>query len=343
MVRKIIKMNVFLKEAKDLIKSPLKPVLVVLGNESVDLDSAVSSVSLACHLNQFPKSQLLVKRTEKFTVAPVINSSRDDLPLKTEVVFWLKKHGIDIDNLLCRDEIDLKSVENFVLVDHHVSEFNKKVIAVLDHRPFDELSRLNSDCIVNIQEVGSNGTLVSDAIRKDLCSDAVSDDYKEVFKFCYGPIVLDTINFSPVADKVRPLDIEIGNYIENLLGIGNVEANRKLIYEELVEARADVSTLSPLQVLSKDLKIISNQAGTVKIALPGVIDVFKFIETEDAEDSIRQFAVRENTDVIFLMGMLAVGDSVTRFGGVINIKNQPLFNEVSLLFLMFFKYFKYFC
>lgn len=328
-VRKIIKMNIFLKEAKDLIKDPLKPVLIVLGNESVDLDSAVSSVSLAYHISQFPKSHLLVKKSEEFLVAPVINSKREDLPLKTEVVFWLKKHGIDINNLLCRDEIDLKSVENFVLVDHHVSEFNEKVVAVLDHRPFDELSKLTSKCFVNIQEVGSNGTLVSDAIKKDLCSDAVSDDYKEVFKLCYGPIVLDTINFSPSADKVRPLDIEMRNYIENLLGVQNVEINRKSIYEDLVEARADVSTLSPLQILSKDLKIISNQAGTVKIALPGVIDVFKFIETENAEESIRKFAVRENIDVVFLMGMLAVGDSVRRFGGVINIKSQTLYDEVS--------------
>lgn len=84
-VPNIFKMNIYLREVKNLVKNPLKPVLAVLGNESVDLDSAVSSISLAYHLNKFPKSHLLVKKTEEVLVAPVINASREDLPLKTEV------------------------------------------------------------------------------------------------------------------------------------------------------------------------------------------------------------------------------------------------------------------
>jgi exopolyphosphatase len=330
-LRKLFKMNIYLKEVKSLVKSSVKPVLVVLGNESVDLDSAVSSICLAYHLNKTSESHLLVKKTEQFLIAPVINATREDLPLKTELTYWLRKNGIELENLLCTDEVNLRdSVNCFVLVDHHVSEYNAKVIAVLDHRPFDKACNLPPDCFVNIQEVGSNGTLVCDAIKRDLNVETLSDDYKDVLKLCYGPIVLDTINFSPEADKVRPLDIEMGEFIEKLLGVEDVLNHRKTLYEELVAARADLSTLNSLQVLSKDLKIISNENGTVKIAIPGVVDVFKFIEMENAAENVKKFAVRENIDVVFLMGMVAVGDSVRRFGGVVNIKNEALYNDVSL-------------
>lgn len=325
---RVVKMNIYLKEVKSLVKNPLKPILVVLGNESVDLDSAVSSICLGYHLNKSPKSHLLVKSTEEFLVAPVINATREDLPLKTEVTYWLRKHGIELENLLCRDEINLsESVKSFVLVDHHVSPFSKKAIAVLDHRPFDQSCKL-CDCFINIQEVGSNGTLVVDAIKRDLNGENFSDDYKDVLKLCYGPIVLDTINFSREADKVRPLDIEIAEFIEKLLDIEDVINYRKILFDELVAARADLSTLNSLQVLSKDLKIISNEAGTVKIAIPAV-NVFQYIEMEHAAENVKKFAVRENIDVVFLMGLVETGDSVRRFGSVINIKNEALFNDVS--------------
>jgi exopolyphosphatase len=322
-----MKMNIYLREVKNSVKNPGKPVLVVLGNESVDLDSAVSAVVLGYHLNKFPNSHV-VKKPGEFLVVPVINATREQLPLKTEVCHWLVKNGIDLENLLCRDEISLKTIEQFVLVDHHVSEFNDKTIAVLDHRPFDQLCKLGSDCFVNIKEVGSNGTLVCDAIKRDLTGEELTDDYKEVLRICYAPIVLDTINFSRNADKVRPLDIEMRDYIENVVAIQNAESYRKSLYEELVAAREDVSALNSLQVLSKDLKIISNESGSVKIAIPGV-DVMKYIEMDDAAENVRKFAARENVDVVFLMGMVAVGDSVRRFGGVINIKNEALFNDVS--------------
>lgn len=311
-----------------MIKNPVKPVLVVLGNESVDLDSAVSAVCLAYHLNKFPKSHVLAKKPGEFLVAPVINATREHLPLKTEVVHWLKKNGVDTENLLCRDEIDLKTVENFVLVDHHVSEFNDRTVAVLDHRPFDQACKLSCDCYSNIQEVGSNATLVCEAIKKDLNSEELSDNYKEVLKICYGPIVLDTINFSLEADKVRPLDIEMRDYIEKVVQMENPENTRKSLYEELFTARDDNSTLDSFQVLYKDLKIISNDAKTVKIAIPGV-NVLQFIEMENAEENVRKFAARENVDVVFIMGLVPVGDTVRRFGGVINVKNEALFNQVS--------------
>lgn len=198
----------------------------------------------------------------------------------------------------------------------------------MDHRPFDEISNLNSDCIRNIQEVGSCATLVCEAIKKDVSLAELSENYIEVLRLCYGPIVLDTINFSREADKVRALDIEIGEFIERALSVQDVAVERKNLYDELVAARADVSSLNSLQILSKDLKIISSENGNVKVAIPGV-DVFNYIKMDKAEENVRFFAEREGVDVVVLMGMRPKGDSIERFIGVINIKNESLFNDVS--------------
>lgn len=330
--QKLIRMNKYLSDVKCLGKGLTKrPLLVVMGNESVDLDSAVSSICFAYHLSNLSTISHTIpesKRDRKMVVVPAINATRLELPLKTEVTHWLKKHQIDLENLVCRDEINLsEDVDSFALVDHHVSPYRENVVSVLDHRPFDEISNLNSDCFVNIQEVGSCATLVCDAIKKDVDLSRINSDYIEALRLCYGSVVLDTINFSKEADKVRPLDIEIGEFIESILNIEDASKVRKETFDELVAARADVSSLDSLQILSKDLKIISSDDGKVKVAIPGVA-VFDYIEMNKAKDNVRKFAQLNNIDVVVLMGMMPVGDSIERHLGVINIKHEALFAGV---------------
>lgn len=241
------------------------------------------------------------------------------------MVFWLKRNEIELDNLVCRDEIDMnKNVKNLILVDHHVSPHHEKVISVIDHRPYDENSNLIEECAVNINEVGSCATLITEAIKNDLGSE-IGD---EILQILYGPIVLDTINFSTEADKVRELDIEMADFIERILNTENPAEARKKLYDELVAARADISALDSLQLLSKDLKIISNATSSIRVAIPGVGYVFDYVELPNAEENVRIFAERENIDIIMLMGMRPSGNSVERMLGVINIKNEALYTEI---------------
>jgi exopolyphosphatase len=258
-----------------------------------------------------------------------MNCNKIDLPLKTEVTHYLKQHQINLNNVICKDELDLqKNVENFVLVDHHVSPYHDKVISVLDHRPYDENSNLNEECAVNIQEVGSCSTVVAEAIKNDVGLAGLKD-FKEILRLLYGPIVLDTINFAKDADKVRELDFEMASVIEGILEIDDISATRKTIYEELVAARADVSSLDSLQILSKDLKIISNSNSTYRVAFPGVL-VFEYIQMKNAEENVRKFAQREKIDVVMLMGMKPKGNTIERHLGVININSDKtkLYNDI---------------
>lgn len=71
----------------------------MIGNESCDLDSAVSAIGLAYHLtNQRPNTQ----DSSVDYYIPVLNVPRDKLPLKSEVVHFLRKNEIQTGNIICR-------------------------------------------------------------------------------------------------------------------------------------------------------------------------------------------------------------------------------------------------
>ena len=193
--------------------------------------------------------------------------------MKTEVISFLELNDIDVINLVCKDEFDFKHTDlQIVLVDHHASPHYKSVISVVDHRPFDSSSNLNSSCKQFLGDVGSCATLVMDLIRKDVNLDDSKEEYSEVLKLLYGPIVLDTVNFNKDADKAKPLDFEIVETIEKYLNVEFPKEHRKKLFENLVKARSDVSTLNSLQILSKDLKIIhSSSDSNLRVAIPGIL------------------------------------------------------------------------
>lgn len=154
------------------------------------------------------------------------------------------------------------------MVDHHIATSitaSDRVIQIFDHRPLDATNaKIPTECRLKIQEVGSCATLIADEIRTLEGSFAQQDD---IIGFLRGPIVLDTINFSESADKTRPLDIEINAEIEKSLNL--TEEDRLKLFKDLVKARSDVSALSALQLLSKDLKVISNSDKSFVVAIPG--------------------------------------------------------------------------
>lgn len=227
------------------------------------------------------------------------------------------------------DEVSasLLGISKFILVDHHVSPFNKQTIKVIDHRPFYAGSNLPTDCQINITEVGSCATLIADLMFKSVDLDTKCDIVSETLKMLYAPIVLDTVNFSKEADKAKPLDQMICDKLEAVLNID--EAKRILLFNELVKARADVSSLDSLQILSKDLKIISNFDGKRVIAIPGYpISVHEYTTMLDAKENLLKFAEIHQCDVIVLMGMKVVDGIVTRDVGAVNIKDHRLFDKI---------------
>lgn len=94
-------MNSFLKEARKLLILK-EPLIIIMGNESCDLDSAVCALTLAYFYSNCDKlsKNLLTNSNRRFL--PIMNITRDNLPLKTEVTHFVQKNGVNIENLICR-------------------------------------------------------------------------------------------------------------------------------------------------------------------------------------------------------------------------------------------------
>jgi inorganic pyrophosphatase/exopolyphosphatase len=66
-----------------------------MGNESCDLDSAVSALVYAYLLYNEVNA-----KTKGTAVIPLFNICKKDLPLKTEVTYYLKKNSVPLDLLV---------------------------------------------------------------------------------------------------------------------------------------------------------------------------------------------------------------------------------------------------
>jgi inorganic pyrophosphatase/exopolyphosphatase len=73
-------------------------VNIVMGNESCDLDSVISALVYAYLLY----SEMSVHAMETHIVIPLLNIFKKELPLKTEVTYYLKKNGVPMDLLVFR-------------------------------------------------------------------------------------------------------------------------------------------------------------------------------------------------------------------------------------------------
>ena len=93
-------------------KQPLgdRPMHIVLGNETGDLDSVVCSITLAHYLTLSTPAQYI----------PLMAFNRSELALRTEVLYVLKRAGLDPQHLIFRDEIHKWEhwVVSVTLVDH---------------------------------------------------------------------------------------------------------------------------------------------------------------------------------------------------------------------------------
>ena len=95
--------------------SNTKQVTVVMGNEAADLDSMASAVTYAWYLNLSDSSG---------NYFPLINIPRADFKLRTEAVYLFKEAGVDIDQLLFIEDVDLEKLKagsnlKLILVDHN--------------------------------------------------------------------------------------------------------------------------------------------------------------------------------------------------------------------------------
>lgn len=303
---------------------------IVMGNESCDLDSAVSALTLAF---------IYSHRQQDRDYVPVLNIPRLDYRLKTEVGHMFRKCSIEEQMLVFRDDLpeQLPSDVSVILVDHHVSRLASHVIEVLDHRPRDNNQLLRSIVDVQIEPlVGSCATLVAERYLAEEEPRSLT-----VSQLLHATIVLDTINFSVVAKRYCDRDLtavvrleQLQQRIDEPCALDEEEHKRfrRSLFDELVAARADISELTLSEVLRKDMKMLQTEQHQVPFAgLP--LLVRDFIEKPNAEQAIRSFAGNSNLLVILGMYVPLDGGATERDVALISLTGQTLLLERTRLAL----------
>ena len=96
--------NSFCKELKST-KPPEAKTIIFIGNQSADPDSICGCISLA-YVSYMEDSL----NPDGCLRIPVINLTRDDLHSRFESKFILQTYGVDIENLITLDEINIREL-----------------------------------------------------------------------------------------------------------------------------------------------------------------------------------------------------------------------------------------
>jgi hypothetical protein len=94
-------LNSYLSTAKKRWERCSGEYLICIGNEALDLDSAVCSILYAYHLS-------ILYAKEDVGVVPVLNLSKSDFRLRTETTFLFKTLGLSMEHLLFLEDMQVR-------------------------------------------------------------------------------------------------------------------------------------------------------------------------------------------------------------------------------------------
>ncbi|MBU1641070.1 MAG: DHH family phosphoesterase [Proteobacteria bacterium] len=263
--------------------------LIVLGNQGADLDSIASALVLAWHLaTQQPKK----------TPVAVIAIPRHELNLRPEALFILAECGINPEDLLFSDDVDLDELlrqgAELVLVDHNSLNpsfitAEPGVASIFDHH-HDAGEFLNAEPRL-IDKVGSTATLVAEFVLQDKGEITANGAL-----LLSGALLLDTVNLSAKAGRSTGRDKEMAI---KLLGICG--RDQDTFFHTLQKAQDDLSGLTSKDLLARDYKEWQSPFGpygisTVLLALAS----WQQRET-DLASVIAHFATHKKVPVFIVM------------------------------------------
>ncbi len=234
------RLNQYLAEAKTYIHCKSIDYLV-LGNEAADLDSMASAIVYA---------YLMAAQKNDSTILALMPIPRADFKLRSEAVYVFGQAGIDLNNLVFLDELNIeavmKRVSGLVLVDHNrlsssMDQYGDKVAIILDHHRDENLYPHASKRV--IEPVGSTATLVGEQL---ITHDLV--DVHLALLLC-GTILLDTVNMDPAVGRVTPKDEKIANILMPLCHPG-----RQLYFNTIQKAKFNTADLNTFDLLRRDYK-----------------------------------------------------------------------------------------
>jgi exopolyphosphatase len=118
----------FLSNGRSAVRSGSGRIVICIGNEAADADSIVSSLCFG-YLKQ-------VSAKESTPVVPIVSIPRNVLKLRPETEILLRMVDLDLDDLICMEDFDLKAlskedkIEGLILTDHN--SLSKRIAALFD-------------------------------------------------------------------------------------------------------------------------------------------------------------------------------------------------------------------
>jgi inorganic pyrophosphatase/exopolyphosphatase len=248
-------LNKFLSEvqsAGDIYKRNIdERINICLGNVSCDMDSAVGAILLAYYLTRKNNYYNDYGNYEIFWI-PVINCPRGELEARIDINLHIKKYGIDINNLIYINDLDIShysrhNLLSLALIDHNKldysqEEWSKSVQIIIDHHV--DLN-VHNDIDKTVVFCGSACSLAMNLIFKNGFEDILTS---EICKFFSGAILLDTENFKPSLKNTKWSEIDqeaflninriiFGEYYQGLISMktdrkANIELGLDLILKK---------------------------------------------------------------------------------------------------------------
>ena len=279
--------------------------LHVAYNVALDLDSIASSIAYAWVLSEVKKSPAVA----------LVQVDRADLNLRPENLYAFKRAGLtdSLDELLTLTDIaEFQSsfpAHKFALVDHNrlaprfsTSSPDAQVVSVIDHHEDEKLYPTASPRIIS--PVGSCASLITTQLPPEPLPDLAL--------LLLSAILIDTDGLKP-GGKAEQTDRESALFLAPKSTIASSippistldQPNPDALYEAqaikdltkiLRDTKADVSRLSPFDLLRRDYKestyTLTSSAGstiTIKVGLSTVVSGLKSWATNGA---IEQAAIR---------------------------------------------------
>ncbi|XP_070778338.1 exopolyphosphatase PRUNE1-like [Enoplosus armatus] len=292
-------MNAFLASSSAAAKTSFhgnKRVHVVLGSESCDLDSAMSSLAMGYFLSRTSSSL-----SGSSLVLTVLNVPRSLFHLRTEVLLLLKEASVATETLVFRDEVDLARLHGdrklaLTLVDHNVlpssdSGLEGAVVEVIDHH---QLERTDSfSCPVTMETVASCTTLVTERIL----SRAPEILDRQLALLLYGVMVMDSVNLSPRVGKATVKDSQMVRLLQTQFPD---LPHRGALHTSLNTSKFDLSGLSTEQILLKDMKMVAE--GDARVAVSTVyMSLDSFLRRKNLQQELCDFCHSHRVDAVVAM------------------------------------------
>ncbi|RPB26979.1 DHH phosphoesterase [Terfezia boudieri ATCC MYA-4762] len=225
-----IPLSQFLVHSRQLLKASIeakKPLSLVTGNESADLDSFASSLLYAYLSSPGPT------QSQQSTILPILPIPRADLNLRPEFIYLLSELRIPKQDLIFIDDIptpiltgaggSASAKNEVVLVDHNTLQEKifpptKTVVkGVIDHHK-DEGKYLDAGPRI-IEVSGSCVSLVTNWGKSKWGDWGNGPGVKEAAKLALAAILIDTGNMKM---RVTPHDRSAVDFLESKLGGGGV-------------------------------------------------------------------------------------------------------------------------